>query len=80
MTFPAIIETFPFFLWGGVCFLLSRFSEFLIFLSEGLIGFLVHFVGMSFGFFLLEVGVLIVPFIFLGSFSEVIVEARRRRD
>jgi hypothetical protein len=79
MTFFAAVEI--------LFFLLLDWSSFLCFFSKcpfpflkGLIGFPVHFVEMSFRFSLLEVSILIVLLTFLGPFSEIVVEARRRRD
>jgi hypothetical protein len=80
MTLLFIVEIFSFFLRGGIRLSLSLFPESPFLSSECPVGFPIHFVGMSLGFFLLEIGVFVIPFAFLRPSSKVVVKARRRRD
>jgi hypothetical protein len=79
MTFFATVKTFSFLLldWPFfLCFFLKSPFPFL----KSPIDFLIYFIGMFFGFSLLEISILVIFLIFLGPFSKIVVEARRRRD
>jgi hypothetical protein len=76
--FLSAIETFSLFFWNRG-FFRSLFLEIFFSFSEYRIGFSVYLVGMSFWFFL-KISVLIISLIFLGFFSEIVVEARDCRD
>jgi hypothetical protein len=80
MTFLIAVKTLSLFFWDRVCSFSSRFLESPVFPSEDPVGFSIHFVEVFFRLFLLEVGIFVVPFTFLGLSSEIIVETRRRRD
>jgi hypothetical protein len=78
MSFLAAIIAFFFLFWNRavfLCFLLKAFFSFF----ERRVGFLIHFVEMSFRLSL-KVSVFVISLIFLGSFSEIVVEARDYRD
>jgi hypothetical protein len=79
ISFLPAIKIFSFLFLGYPSFL-CFFSEGPFLFSKSPISFLIYLVEMSFGFFLLEVNILIIPFIFLGPFFKIVVEARRRRD
>jgi hypothetical protein len=72
MSFLAAVETLSFFLLNWP-FFLYFLSEGLLSFSENLISFLVYLVGMSFGFSLLKISILVISLIFLEPFSEIII-------
>jgi hypothetical protein len=78
MTFFTVIIAFSFFFWSRVSFLRFLLEASFSF-SECRIGFPIYLVGVAL-WLSLEISILVVSLIFLGSFSEIVVEARNYRD